>query len=189
MSRFWCSSGLGLALVAGCLLPEGSIDPNLPDELAGIGGSSSAGGGGAAGSNPMGPGGMGGSGGVTAPAAGAGGGTGGNSTGVGGAEGGTRAPRINCTNTDEEAACAAYCTNYEQSCGDFPAAYTYTNLSDCLTTCTTPGLWPVGVTVADPGSIFCRCFHATLALNGDRTTHCFHAAEDPSLAGGCAPLP
>jgi len=43
MSRFWCSSGLGLALAAGCLLPEGSIDPNLPDELAGIGGSSGAG--------------------------------------------------------------------------------------------------------------------------------------------------
>ena len=88
-----------------------------------------------------------------------------------------------CIGTTEEVTCAAYCQNYEQSCADYAPAYTYASLQDCLDTCNS-ATWPVG-SITTKGSILCRCYHATLALNGDRALHCFHAAEVPTLVGGC----
>jgi hypothetical protein len=207
MSRSWCWSLVGLAVAAGCLLPEASVDPSLdepdPDAKIGtaLGGSGGAGGsttsgvtggsaGGAAGSDMMPAAGTGGSDLVTQPpppaAGGSGGGAGGASMNAAGAGGsGMRVPLATCAGSSPEEACGAYCANYEQSCGNFPLAYTYADINDCTQTCNNSS-WPVG-NITDKGSILCRCYHATLALNNGLTPHCYHAAEMPSMEGGCAP--
>jgi len=200
MSRCWLWSPLGVALAAGCLLPDVSVDPELdepdmttagnqPGGSSGGGGTmnvlSNAGAGGAAGSNVMAAG-AGGSGAVSPPTGGAGGGTGGTNTGAAGAGGSamrTAAASCSITNNNKEEACAAYCVNYEQSCGDFPLAYTYGADRDCGTICYNSA-WPVG-NAAEKGSVLCRCYHATLALNNGLTPHCYHAAEVPSMENGC----
>lgn len=217
MARAWLFPSLLLALAASCLLPEISTDPELDDpeiggsnstkvlpelpDAAGSGGAGNAAGA-AAGSSGMPSAGSGGSGGVVVPpvtpsTGGMGGGTGGTmatagaggGAGTGGAAGtggsGMRTPLAECGDIDREQACADYCTNYEQSCGDFPDAYTYENVGDCAQTCY-DSAWPVG-TISEKGSILCRCYHSTLALNNGVTPHCFHAAEVPSMANGCAP--
>lgn len=215
MSRSWCVSLWLLALAVGCLLPVGTVDPELDPETdvgSAVAGSPMGGAGGAGGTTSMtagagrswgagsttmmaasGSGGtasavipppMAGAGGASGPDQGVAGAAGSQSMGAGGTGGSAmRLPLLACAGTTEEETCAAYCTNYEQSCGDYAPAYTYASLQDCLNTCTAP-LWPVG-TITQKGSILCRCYHATLALNGERATHCYHAAEKPTLVGGC----
>jgi len=213
MSRSWLGSLLALGLAAGCLLPDVSVDPDLETEalqpMGGSGGATNKGATGSAGTGMMAPAGSGGTGTLPPspppPSGGAGGsdaemqpvmasaGSGGSSAGTGGTSmgsdgaGGTamRTPDADCSGSSPEEACAAYCTNYAQSCGDYPAAYTYANISDCTLICNNSS-WPVG-NIAEKGSILCRCYHATLALNNGLTPHCYHAAQVPSMEGGCAP--
>jgi len=106
-----------------------------------------------------------------------------NAAGAGGS--GMRMPLATCAASSPEEACGAYCANYEQSCGDYPLAYTYADINDCTQICNNSS-WPVG-NITEKGSILCRCYHATLALNNGVTPHCYHAAAVPSMEGGCAP--
>jgi hypothetical protein len=208
MSRSWLWSLLAVALAAGCLLPDVSVDPELEvgslEPMGGSGGTTNEVSNGSAGSAALAPsssagagtlsasGGAGGSEAALQPvpppqSGGAMGGTGGasmmSSAGAGGS--GMRMPVADCSGSSPEEACAAYCANYSQSCGDYPAAYTYENIGECALVCNNSS-WPVG-NIAEKGSILCRCYHATLALNNGLSPHCYHAAEMPSMEGGCAP--
>jgi hypothetical protein len=92
--------------------------------------------------------------------------------------------RCETTLTREEA-CANYCDMYFNACSTVSDAYTYTDVLGCTDVCN-DSLWPVG-NIAEKNSVLCRCYHAYRALTEGINPHCYHAAEVPSMAGGCAP--
>jgi hypothetical protein len=127
----------------------------------------SAGAGGAAG--------MGGTGGAGAGAAG--------TSGAAGAGGVTAMGRCEANQSREEA-CGNYCQMYSDACSDFTGVYTYTDVLNCTDICNNSD-WPIG-NITEKGSVLCRCYHAYRALTEGQTPHCYHAAEVPSMANGCA---
>jgi hypothetical protein len=137
------------------------------------------------------PAGMGGAAGA-APSAAAGGSAGMGAAGAGAAgtsaaagAGGTVVANGRCeTNQSREEACANYCDLYATACGNFAGVYTYTDVLGCTDVCNDSD-WPIG-TISEKGSVLCRCYHAYRALTEGQTPHCYHAAEVPSMASGCA---
>lgn len=215
-----CGRGAGaLVLVslvlAGCLLADVGIDPELEPETTinpaqgGAGGvaNGSGGGSGALAREAGSGGGSAGNPNVTPPAQGGSAGMGsGNAGEAGGASippnmagmaGAGNLSMSTClTGLDREQACAAYCGTYEEACrgrsllristGEMETPYTYDNAEQCAQTCRDSD-WVIG-NIGVLGSIMCRCHHATLAIDEGPNPHCFHAAEVPS-EGGCAAPP
>lgn len=109
---------------------------------------------------------------------------------AGGGQGGSSsAPELitSCDQmTDRESGCIAYCARYLMAC-EAHESNTYASETDCIETCVF-SLWPMG-SAAEPESICCRFTHAGFANTLGTNPHCFHSAEVPSQAGGCAPAP
>jgi hypothetical protein len=104
---------------------------------------------------------------------------------MGGAMGTPAVPEGMCARTQtREQACADYCTLYYSACSDFAGVYTYAGEVACTDVCNRSD-WAVG-DISERGSVLCRCYHAYRALTEGQTPHCYHAAEVPSMANGCA---